>query len=200
MPEQRIRQHFIDSADLQYQAAQLLAPAIATAVQTLLECVTNGGKIVACGYGLSAVQARQFAALCMAGFERERPALAALALENTMADEQGFARQIHALGQAGDVLLLLAAQGSRAQWMHAIEAAHQREMLVIVLHGLDNPPSTSAQDDAVQAFDWHNVLHDGDIPLCVPHSRAARVYEVHSLILHCLCDGMDVQLLGEEAL
>jgi len=198
MPEQRIRQHFIDSADLKYQAAQLLAPAIATAVQMLSECVTNGGKIVACGCGLSALQARQFAALCMTGFERERPALAALALADTAADEQMWARQIHALGQTGDVLLLLSAQGSGAQWRHAIEAAHQRDMLVIVLHGLENSPSASIHDDAAKPSEWQDVLHDGDIPLCVPHSRAARIYEMHSLILHCLCDAIDVQLLGEE--
>ena len=80
MLEQRIQQHFIDSADLKYQAAQTLSHPIAAAVQAVLACVTSGGKVLACGNGPSAAEAQQFAAFCVAGFERERPELAALAL------------------------------------------------------------------------------------------------------------------------
>jgi len=195
MPEQRIQQHFLDSADLTYQAAQLLAPTIGETVHVLLECVINGGKILACGGGLSAWQARQFAALGISGFERYRPALAILALEENTAGAQVFARQIHALGQAGDVLLLLAAEGSHASLVQAIEAAHERDMQVIALHGLCH---TAFEADEAPAAKLQDLLDDGDISLCVPHHRPARVREVHSLILHCLCDGIDMQLLGEE--
>lgn len=82
MLEQRIQQHFIDSADLKYQAAQALSHPIAAAVQAILACVTSGGKVLACGNGPSAAEARQFAAFCVTGFERERPELAALALSS----------------------------------------------------------------------------------------------------------------------
>jgi len=198
MPEQRIQQHFIDSADLTYQAAQLLAPAIAETVHVLLECVTNGGKILTCGCGLSAWQARQFAALGVSGFERYRPALATLALEENATGAQVFARQIHALGQAGDVLLLLAAEGSHASLVQAIEAAHERDMQVIVLHGLCHTPPLASDESEAPAVELQDLLDDGDISLCVPHHRPAHVREVHSLILHCLCDGIDMQLLGEE--
>jgi len=54
MLEQRIEQQFIDSADLKYQAAQVLSKPIAAAVQALLACVTSGGKVLACGNGGSA--------------------------------------------------------------------------------------------------------------------------------------------------
>jgi Holliday junction resolvase-like predicted endonuclease len=77
MLEQRIQQHFIDSADLKYQAAQALSQPIAAAVQAILACVTSGGKVLACGNGPSAAEAQQFAAFCVAGFERDRPELAA---------------------------------------------------------------------------------------------------------------------------
>lgn len=80
MLEQRIQQHFIDSADLKYQAAQLLCRPVADAVQALLACVTSGGKILVCGNGACAADAQQFVASCVAGFERNRPELAALAL------------------------------------------------------------------------------------------------------------------------
>jgi D-sedoheptulose 7-phosphate isomerase len=42
------------------------------------------------------------------------------------------------------------------------------------------------------------MLRETDIHICVQHDRAARVFEVHALALHCICDGVDAQLLGEQ--
>lgn len=200
MLEQRIQQHFIDSADLKYQAAQALSHPIAAAVQAVLACVTSGGKVLACGNGPSAAEAQQFAAFCVAGFERERPELAALALtadstllttaaaggnnNNTDAAQQ-FARQVRALGQAGDVLLALSVTGNDANLLAATEAAHERDMTVVVLTGRTGGKLAA-------------LLRETDVLISVPHDRAARVREVHALALHCLCDGVDAQLLGEQ--
>src|SRR5690606_24146352 len=140
MLEQRIQQHFIDSADLKYQAAQVLSHPVAAAVQAILACVTSGGQVLACGNGPCAAPAQQFAAFCVAGFERERPELAALALMSdstllTSDTAPPAARQVRALGQAGDVLLLLSVSGNDANLLAATEAAHERDMTVIVLTG-----------------------------------------------------------------
>ena len=194
MLEQRIQQHFIDSADLKYQAAQALGKPIADAVQAVLACVTSGGKILACGNGASAADAQQFAAFCVAGFERERPELAAVALSAnasllTAAGNgdlaQQFARQVRALGQAGDVLLALCISGNDANVLAAVHSAHERDMTVIVASG---------RSGGVLA----TVLRETDVLICVPHDRAARVREVHALVLNCLCDGVDAQLFGEQ--
>ena len=196
MLEQRIQQHFIDSADLKYQAAQVLSQPIAAAVQAVLACVTSGGKVLACGNGPSAAEAQQFAAFCVAGFERERPELAALALtsDSTLltaaaggaADAaQQFARQVRALGQAGDVLLALSVTGNDANLLAATEAAHGRDMTVVVLTGRTGGKLAA-------------MLRETDVLISVPHDRAARVREVHALVLHCLSDGVDAQLLGEQ--
>ena len=207
MLEQRIQQHFIDSADLKYQAAQALSHPIAAAVQAVLSCVTSGGKVLACGNGPSAADAQQFAAFCVAGFERERPELAALALSCDSvlltaaapaslggaggagsaqgAAAQQFARQVRALGQAGDVLMLLSVTGNDADLIAAAEAAHERDMTVVVLTG-----RTGGKLSA--------LLRETDVLISVPHDRAARVREVHALVLHCLSDGVDAQLLGEQ--
>lgn len=80
MLEQRIEQQFIDSADLKYQAAQVLNKPILAAIQAILSCVTSGGKVLACGNGGSAADAQHFAAEFVGRFERERPELAAIAL------------------------------------------------------------------------------------------------------------------------
>ncbi|MBK5205643.1 MAG: SIS domain-containing protein, partial [Polaromonas sp.] len=80
MPEQRIAQQFIDSADLKYQSAQVLSKPIAAAVQAILTSVTSGGKVLACGNGGSAADAQHFAAEFVGRYERERPELGAIAL------------------------------------------------------------------------------------------------------------------------
>jgi D-sedoheptulose 7-phosphate isomerase len=196
MLEQRIQQHFIDSADLKYQAGPALSKPISQAMQALLACVTSGGKILACGAGVSGLLAQQFAAQFVGRFERERPGLAALALLGgdpsdpaadtpEAADAGHFARQVHALGQAGDVLLALSATGQSAGVLAAIEAAHAREMTVVALLGARGGAAGRA-------------LRETDVQVRVPHERAVRIHEVHLIALHCLCDGVDAQLLGEQ--
>jgi D-sedoheptulose 7-phosphate isomerase len=145
MLEQRIQQHFIDSADLTYQSAQALGQPVAAAVQALLACVTSGGKVLACGHGGSATLAQHFAAMFVGRFERDRPELGALAMTSDGAlltaagrEEDGaqvFARQVRALGQPGDVLLAITTSGKAANLLRALEAAHEREMTVIALTG-----------------------------------------------------------------
>src|SRR6476469_6622035 len=110
MLEQRIEQHFIDSADLKYQAAQVLSKPISAAVQAILASVTSGGKVLACGNGGSAADAQHFAAEFVGRFERERPGLAAIALTvdtsiltavgNDYDSERIFSKQVRALGPA----------------------------------------------------------------------------------------------------
>ena len=197
MLEQRIQQHFIDSAALKYQSAQTLCKPVEAAIQALLACVTSGGKVLACGHGASATLAQHFATLFVGRFERERPELAALALNADGAvltaivrgDEaaQVFARQVRALGQAGDVLLVISIAGQEASLLRAIDAAHERDMTVLALTGQGGGPVGQA-------------LRETDVQVCVPHERMARIHEVQTLVLHCLCDGVDTQLLGEQEL
>ncbi|NBY27617.1 MAG: phosphoheptose isomerase [Betaproteobacteria bacterium] len=195
MLEQRIQQHFIDSADLKYQCAEALSRPIAAAVQALLTCVTGGAKVLACGNGGSAADAQHFAAEFVGRFERERPELAALslttdssiitAIANDYDFRSIFSRQVRALGQSGDVLLAISTSGNSANVLAAIEAAHERDMVVVGLSGRGGGKMTLA-------------LRDTDVHICVPHERTARIQEVHILALHCLCDAVDAQLLGDQ--
>jgi D-sedoheptulose 7-phosphate isomerase len=195
MLEQRIEQQFIDSADLKYQVAQILSQPISAAVQALLACVTGGAKVLACGNGGCAALAQHFAASFVGRFERDRPELAALALVADSAaltsepNEQSFAalfaRQVRALGGSGDVLLAMSVSGNCANLQQAIEAAHEREMVVIGLSGRGG--GQMAQ-----------LLRDTDIHISVPHERSARILEIQMLALHCMCDAVDAQLLGEQ--
>jgi D-sedoheptulose 7-phosphate isomerase len=195
MLEQRIQQHFVDSADLKYQAAQALTKPIAAAVQAILASVTSGGKVLACGNGGSAADAQHFSAEFVGRFERERPELGAIALTtdssiltavgNDYDFNQIFSKQVRALGQAGDVLLALSTSGNSANVLAAVEAAHEREMTVVALTGRGGGR-------------MGQLLRETDVHICVPHERTARIQEVHILAIHCICDGVDSQLLGDQ--
>jgi D-sedoheptulose 7-phosphate isomerase len=195
MLEQRIEQHFIDSADLKYQAAQVLSKPIAAAVQAILASVTSGGKVLACGNGGSAADAQHFAAEFVGRYERERPELGAIALTTdssiltAIANDYDFSvifsKQVRALGSAGDVLLAMSTSGNSANVLAAIAAAHERDMTVVALTGRSGGKMTQA-------------LRETDVHICVPHERTARIQEVHLLVIHCICDGVDAQLLGDQ--
>ncbi|MCA0326700.1 MAG: SIS domain-containing protein [Proteobacteria bacterium] len=195
MLEQRIQQQFIDGADLHYQWAQGMARPVAEAVQTLLACVTGGGKVLLCGNGASGALAQYMTALLVGGLERPRPELPALALGTDVATLTAIARrgdyadvfaaQVRALGNPGDTLLALSSNGNAVNLVRAAQAAHEREMSVIALTGAGGG-------------DLGRLLRETDVHVCVPHERTSRIHEAHQLVLHCLCDGLDLQLLGDE--
>jgi D-sedoheptulose 7-phosphate isomerase len=195
MIEQRIQQQFFDSADLKYQAAEVLSKPIAEASQAVLGAITAGGKVLVCGNGGSAADAQHFAAEFVGRFERERPGLAAVALTTdtsiltAIGNDYDFnaiySKQVQALGQPGDVLVAISTSGNSANILAAVAAAHEREMTVIAFSGRGGGKLVAQ-------------LRETDVSVCVPHERTARIQEVHLLALHCICDAVDTQLLGEQ--
>ncbi|HJV25121.1 MAG TPA: phosphoheptose isomerase [Aromatoleum sp.] len=191
----RISRQFEDSARTKLDALEALAAPIAGAVEIVTGSLLNNGKILSCGNGGSAADAQHFAAELVNRFEMERPPLAAIALTTdtstltSIANDydytQVFSKQVRALGQPGDVLLAISTSGNSPNVITAIEAAHEREMRVIALTGKGGGQIGE-------------MLTDHDIHLCVPSDRTARIQEVHLLVLHCLCDGIDCLLLGVE--
>lgn len=196
MNKQRIINHFNESAELKIQAGIELAQPIAQAIELMFTALSNGNRILACGNGGSAAECQHFASKLVGRFERERLPLPAMALSTdssiltAVGNEYGFgeifSKQVQAYGQAGDVLLAITSSGSSANVIAAIEAALERDMRVVALTGRDggNMP---------------RLLTDADVHICVPHERTARIQEVHLLIVHCLCDGIDVALFGGDS-
>jgi len=188
--------HF-DAAIQTLQAnAGTLTPMLASGVDLLFSAITGNARILACGNGGSATDAQHFVAELVGRFERERLPLAGLALNsdtailtavgNDYGFEAVFERQVNALGQPGDVLVALSTSGNSPNVLRAIEAAHDREMSVIALTGKGG----GRVGELLQATDVH---------LCVAHDRTMRIQEVHILLLHALCDGIDALLLGDSA-
>jgi D-sedoheptulose 7-phosphate isomerase len=195
MTTQQILSHFRESAELKQNAAEQLAHPISKAVEVMFSALSNGNKILACGNGGSAADAQHFAAELVGRFERERLPLAAIALttdtsimtslSNDYSFAEIYAKQVQALGQPGDVLLAITTSGNSPNVVRAIEAALERDMRVVALTGKGGGVITS-------------LLGDEHAHVCVPHDRTARIQEVHLLTIHCLCDGIDDALFGEE--
>lgn len=190
----RTKQNFQDSISTKQVAADLLSQPIATAAQMIIQCLIGGGKVLSCGNGGSAGDAQHFSSEMLNRFEMERPGLPAVALTtdsstltsiaNDYSYEQVFSKQVSALGQQGDILLAISTSGNSTNVNRAIEAAHEREMHVIALSGK-------------QGGDMASLLTADDAEIRVPSDSTARIQEVHLLAIHCICDLVDHQLLGD---
>ncbi len=192
-PEERVRNHFEESVAVKRESVDALAPAIAAGAAMISRCLLADGKVLSCGNGGSAADAQHFSSELLNRFEIERPGLPALALTtdsstltsiaNDYSYDQVFSKQVRALGQQGDVLLVISTSGQSASVNLAVEAARERGMSVVALSGRDG--GTMAP-----------LLGPEDVEIRVPSDRTARIQEVHLLAIHCLCDLIDAKLLG----
>ncbi len=191
----RIQHSFQESANTKLQAAEALAPMIAAGAEMLTQSLLGGQKILTCGNGGSAADAQHFSSELLNRYEMERPGLPAIALTtdsstltsiaNDYCYEDIFAKQIRALGQAGDVLIAISTSGHSPSIVGAINAAHERDLKVIALTGRDGGEVAAR-------------LSEEDIEIRVPSDTTARIQEVHLLVLHCLCDLIDQQIFGHK--
>ncbi len=154
----------------------------------ILQTLRRGGKLLSCGNGGSAGDAAHIASELVNRFEGWRRPLPAIALStdgavltsiaNDINYEQVFARQVAALGKAGDGLLVFSTSGNSANILAAVRVAQARGIWVLAFTGRDG--GALARE-----------LRPGDIELRVPHERTARIQEVHLLLIHSLCAAVD---------
>lgn len=190
---QTIRNNFSNSINAKQKAAETLIEPTRQAVQIMLECLQNGHKILSCGNGGSAADAQHFSSELLNRFVMERPALPAIALTTdtsaltSIANDYHyrfiFSRQLEALGQNGDILLAISTSGQSDNVMEAIKTAHGKGIRCVVLSGRDGGKIA-------------NLLHDNDVEIRVPNDSTARIQEVHLLIIHCLCDAIDLEMFA----
>jgi D-sedoheptulose 7-phosphate isomerase len=190
----RVKGHFQQSMLTLRDSMDELAPLITQAAGRMLQAVLTDRKILVCGNGGSAADAQHFSAELLNRFERERPGLPAISLTtdtstitsiaNDYHFDDIFAKQVRALGQAGDILLGITTSGNSPNVLRAVTAAHERGMTVVALNGRGGGELTG-------------MLQGQDVNLCVRGPSTARIQEVHGLVIHCLCDLIDHQLLGQ---
>ena len=194
--EDRVRQLLGNSIETKVMLADTLSLEIAKAGQRLLQGLLADKKILICGNGASAANCLHFSTAMINHFEVERPPLPVISLNTdtaiitAMADEHGyadlFAKQVQAIGQEGDVLLVLTTSGNTDSILHAVDAANDRGMDTIALSG---------RDGGILA----NHLGPEDIEIRIPIDSDARIRELHLFVLHCFCDLIDQSLFGQMA-
>jgi D-sedoheptulose 7-phosphate isomerase len=191
--QDRIINHFSDSIQTQQETMTYLCELIEYASQRLVSALLNDKKILACGNGRAATSAQLLSSAMLNQFERDRPSLPAFALTTDTATitaiandyhfDDVFAKQLRALGQSGDILVVYTDGNNSANIAKAITAAHDKELSVIALTGKNGGMIAP-------------MLYETDIEIRVPSDSNARIHEIHVLITHCLCDLIDHQLFG----
>ncbi|MGD9168934.1 MAG: phosphoheptose isomerase [Candidatus Thiodiazotropha sp.] len=190
---QRIQMLFNQSIQTKIDALPMLTQPIEEAAELIFNRLLDGNKILSCGNGGSAGDAQHFSSEMLNRYERDRPGLPAIALTTdsstvtSIANDDDFrkifSRQIEALGQPNDLLLAISTSGNSSNVNQAIASAHERDMNIVALTGRDGGELVK-------------LLAPGDVEIRVPSDVTARIQETHLLIIHCLCDLVDHQLLG----
>jgi D-sedoheptulose 7-phosphate isomerase len=185
--EDYIRTLLANNLESQMSIADELPAMIHNGAQKIVNCLLQDGKLLVCGIGASAANALHFSTALIHEYMVERPALPAIVLAQDLTfnddNAQIFARQIQALGTEKDLLLILTTTGDSNSLIHAVHAAKEREMDILVLSGRNGGILS-------------NHLGPEDLEIRVGLHHPARIREMHLFILHCFCDLIDQALFG----
>ncbi len=178
-----VQQNFTAAIQTFERSREILDPSILAASRLLVECLNRGGKIMTCGNGGSAADAQHFAAELVGRFmAANRLGLPVIALTadtafltawaNDIGYDEVFARQAQALGQAGDVLVGISTSGRSPNVIRAFEQARAMGVRCVALLGADGG----------------ELLPMSDAAIVVPSWSTQRIQEVHTLVMHTLCE------------
>ena len=167
-------------------AANAVAPIVAVA-EAITKTLKQGGAVLVFGNGGSAADAQHFAAELLGRFEKERKAYPAVALTtdtsaltaigNDYGFDRVFARQLEALGKKGDVAIGITTSGNSPNVLRALETGNERGLTTVALTG---------SGGAAGSLATHHIA--------VNEARTARIQEVHSTVLHVICELVEREL------
>jgi D-sedoheptulose 7-phosphate isomerase len=162
--------------------------AVADAAAAILDASRGGGKVLLFGNGGSAADAQHMASDLVGRFQRDRRAVAAVALTadmsvitavaNDYAFDRVFVRQIEALGSRGDVAFGISTSGRSPNVVEGLRAASARGLRTIAMTGRDGG----------------TVGREVDIHINVPEPSTARVQEAHRTLIHAICELVEREL------
>lgn len=188
-----ISQAFLRHRGVLEESIKKIFPDVEQGAELLLEVALGGRKVLICGNGGSAADAQHFAGEWVCRYKDDRRPLPAIALTvdtsaltaigNDYGFENIFSRQVEALGNAGDVLIVFTTSGPAKDVhsrniLNAVEQAKTKNMKVIVLTGAKGQP-------------FKNLV---DVAIVVPSEETARIQEMHELVYHAWCEAVDLGL------
>jgi phosphoheptose isomerase len=179
---ERVRALFDSTIALHQRVRNGDHEAVVAAARLIRDAHAAGGKLLIFGNGGSAADAQHLAAELVNRFQRERDAIAAVALTtdasiltsvaNDYSFDRVFVRQVEALGRAGDVALGISTSGESDNVVKGLEAARARGLKTIALTGRDGG----------------SLGRVADVHVNVPEQSTARVQEVHRTLIHAICE------------
>lgn len=194
---EKIKQHFTDSIQTKIIAADVLVEPVVVAGNIIVESLLSNNKVLTCANGGSSSIAQHFVEIMLNQFSTERPSLPAISLVanaatlTAIADDfhysEIFAKQIEALGQPRDVLLVISPHGNSKNILDAVEMAHARGLRVVALTG----------GDGGELALLLNI--NRDVEIRAPSDVGPRIQETHLLVIHALCDAIDQSLFSTGA-
>ncbi|MBO67195.1 MAG: phosphoheptose isomerase [Acidiferrobacteraceae bacterium] len=196
-PEQVIRDHFNKSSATTADTVNSINTHIVQAASIAAKVLENNGKILICGNGGSASDAQHFAAELVCRYERDRQALGAIALTadtsiitaagNDYDFTQIFSRQVEALGRPNDLLIVITTSGNSPNIDLSVKAAYNLGMQVVALTGKDGGNLAS-------------LVKNKGLEVRVPSMVTAHVQETHAIIIHCICNLIELHISEELSL
>ncbi len=186
-----IERHFEQSA-ASILANLHLQEAIEHAAKKIHTCFEAGGKLMICGNGGSAADAQHLSSELLNRYHRDRRELPGITLTtdgstltsigNDFDFSEVFSKQVRALSQKNDLLMVITTSGNSDNLINAVKAAHDKSVSCIALNGKGGGELSSH-------------LQDNDMNIVVSGDVTARIQEVHGLIIHCLCELIDSYIL-----
>ncbi|MDF7666746.1 SIS domain-containing protein [Orbaceae bacterium ESL0727] len=175
-----IKNYFTESIQTQIVMAESLSAVLEKAAKSIVEALFHGNKIMSCGNGSSAANVQSFTSRLITSIDIERPSIPAIALvsDNVLLSaitnhDDVYARQIQALGQQGDILIVLTCQGNSKSIIRAVQEAVIKDMTIIALTGSDGGELVG-------------LLGQNDIEIRIPSDKRSVIYEMHAMTLNCL--------------
>jgi len=180
----------IEAAKETLQSLMDLDSQVGKAAELIEQCLRAGNKLLVCGNGGSAADASHFATEFVVRLMKDRPAYPAICLAgdgglltaagNDYGFDEIFGRQVAAFGRPGDVLICLTTSGKSRNIERALQEAKARELMTIAFLGGDGG----------------STIGRADVDLLVRSDSTARIQEAHQLLLHVLCETVEVRLIG----
>ena len=188
-----ITNYLCEAIDTTAANIERISPNIEQACALLTQTLLNDRKIIICGNGLSNPIGSILSTSLLNQQEFARPSLPAinlsldptciLSISKTNSQHQIFANQINAIGSESDTLIALSVDGNCGNIIQAIQAAHEKDINVIIITGFNTGKATA-------------ILQSDDIEISIDSNSVSRVLEIQLLIVNSLCHQLDATLFG----
>ncbi|WP_113907071.1 D-sedoheptulose-7-phosphate isomerase [Aliidiomarina celeris] len=184
--QDHIQARFNESIQTQVATADSIGPAIGQAAEKCVHALLGGQSIFVCGDESASFISAHFATLLLYGCELERPPFPAIHLSHRAAadvESNCYARQVSALGKAGDILIVFVTKTHDDSIHNAMTAALSRDMSIISISG-DDPG------------DFSGLLGAGDVEIRIPSTATSRILEQQLFCARIFSDLIEAKIFG----